>query len=318
MAGFKGLNWNDFKFFHMVAQHGTLAEASEKLSVNHSTVFRRINELEKTLGTKLFDRTNEGYQLSDIGRETHAHVQSIAEIIDDIHQLHDSNNNQLQGVINLTAPHNFAYRYLPPIIYKFQKKFPDICINLLVTNKDCDLSKREADLAIRASSSPPDHLIGAKLFSFRWSIYSSQAYLDQHGWPSNETELAEHRIISVSQNLEFLPAFRWIHRNIPESNIVSRCNDLVSIAALAMEGVGLAILPDDQRKPGLLKVFEVDFARNSDIWILNHPNMRDCLRLKTFKSYLIDCFDGDPELQANIHSDDKINSLTPKRTPSNT
>ena len=75
----------------------------------------------------------------------------------------------------------------------------------------------------------------------------------------------------------------------------------MSISALTMAGVGLAILPDDQNRAGLEKLFEVDFADKSDIWLLNHPNMRDCLRLKTFKSYLIDCFKSDPDIQSNIY-----------------
>lgn len=300
MNNIKDLNWNDLKFFHLAAKNGTLIKASEELNVNHSTVFRRINTLEKVLKAKLFDRTPEGYQLSAIGSEAHDYVERIVEAIDDIDRLLDNYNNTFQGIINLTAPHNFAYRYLPRVIHNFQKKYPNIRINLLVTNKDCNLSKREADLAIRACVSPPDYLIGTKLFSFRWSVYAAPSYIEEHGKPNNEVELTEHRIISVHQNLEFLPAFRWIQHNIDDKNIVSRCNDLMSISALALEGVGLAILPDDQNKSGLTKLFEVEFANTSDIWVLNHPIMRDCLRLKTFKNYLIESFRNDKDLQSNI------------------
>ena len=207
MDKFKGLNWNDLKFFHMVARYGTLAGASDRLGVNHSTVFRRINALEEVLDAKLFDRTPDGYKLSAIGIESHEYVERIADAISDIHRLIDNHNNKLQGDIKLTAPHNFAYRYLPPIIANFQNKYPDIHINLLVTNKDCDLSKREADLAVRASSAPPEHLVGVKLFSFGWSVYAAPSYLDVYGRPSKTEDLQNHRIISVHEGLEFLPAF---------------------------------------------------------------------------------------------------------------
>jgi len=294
-----GLNWNDLKFFYIVSIYGTLAEASEKLKVNHSTVFRRINALEDVLGAKLFDRTPDGYQLSAVGAEAQRHVEIIADSIGGIHSLLDNHINQLRGVINLTAPHNFAYRYLPKIIQSFREKYPDIQINLLVTNKDCDLSRREADLAVRATPAPPEHLIGTKLFSFRWSVYGSESYLEKHGRPEGINQLVDHSIISAHDELDFLPAFRWIHRNISDNNVVSRCNDLVSISELAAAGVGLAILPDDQNKPSLVKLFEVDFAESSDIWLLSHPNLRDCLRLRTFKAYLIECFNQDVDLQAN-------------------
>lgn len=291
------LNWNDLKYFISVAQSGSLARAAEMLSVNHSTVFRRINNLEQALGAKLFTRLSEGYQLSEEGREVLKYVDEMSTRVNDIQRLLDNKNEELRGPIGLTAPHNLAYSFLPGYIRDFQASYPEININLLVTNSDCDLSRREADLAIRASSSPPDYLVGKRLFSLAWSAYAAPTYLEQFGRPADEAELAGHRVISAHVDLTFLPAFRWLEKNVPHDSIVARSNDLVSMSALAVAGIGVAILPDDQAKPELERLFKVDFAEKSDIWVLIHPDMKGCQRLRVFRDYLIRRFREDELFQ---------------------
>lgn len=287
------LNWDDLKHFISVARAGSLARAAEMLGVNHSTVFRRINNLEQALGAKLFTRLSEGYQLSEEGKDVLKYVDEMSARVNDIQRLLDNQNEELRGPVRLTAPHNLAYRFLPGYIQDFQAIYPEININLLVTNADCDLSRREADLAIRASSAPPDYLVGQRLFSLGWSAYAAPAYLERFGHPAGEAELADHRVISAHVDLTFLPAFRWLDKNVPADNIVARSNDLVSMSALAVTGIGIAVLPDDQAKPELERLFKVDFAQTSDIWALIHPDMKRCRRLKVFRDYLIRRFRED-------------------------
>lgn len=284
------LNWNDLKYFIVVARAGSLARAAEMLGVNHSTVFRRINTLEEALSANLFARLSDGYQLSEEGNDVLKYVDEMFARVNDIQRLLDSQNEALLGPINVTAPNNLAYQFLPGYIRDFQAAYPQININLLVTNTDCDLSRREADVAIRASSAPPDYLVGQRLFSLGWSAYAAPIYLAKYGRPASEAELADHKVISAHVDLTFLPAYRWLEKNIPGSRIVARSNDLVSMSALAVAGIGVAILPDDQAKPELERLFRVNFAPTSDIWVLIHPDMKRCRRLKIFRDYLLHRF----------------------------
>lgn len=297
MVNIDELNWNDLKYFISVARAGSLSKAAERLGVNHSTVFRRINNLEQALDAKLFTRLSEGYQLSEEGKDVLKYVHEMSTRVNDIQRLLDNQNEELRGPIGLTAPHNLAYCFLPSYIKDFQTDYPEININLLVTNADCDLSRREADLAIRACSAPPDYLVGQRLFSLGWSAYASPNYLQAFGRPQDETELAEHRVISAHVDLTLLPAFRWLEKNVPHHSIVARSNDLVSMSALAVAGLGIAILPDDQAKPELERLFAVNFAQTSDIWVLIHPDMKRCQRLKVFRDYLINRFRQDALFQ---------------------
>ncbi|GAA6168360.1 LysR family transcriptional regulator [Sessilibacter corallicola] len=286
-------NWNDLKYLLLVNQHGTLAKAADVLGVNHSTVFRRIKTLEDNFGVKLFKRLPDGYTLSNVGLDIVRYVGDIEDKISDIHRLLDITNDTMAGSINVTLPHNFGYRFLPPYIAEFQKLYPEVQINLLVTNSDSNLSKGEADLAIRACSSPPEHLVGQCLFSLPWKAFCSKEYLKTHDTPKDQTELNNHKIIATHNDLTYLSAFQWIEKNIPRANIVARSNDLVSMSALAEAGVGIALLPYDQNKNSLVALFTIDFAEPSDIWILSHPDMRSCKRLKVFKDFIIDKFKND-------------------------
>lgn len=296
------LNWNDLKYLVVVSQNNTLPEAAKVLKVNQSTVFRRINQLEETVGVKLFIRSNDGYKLSPVGEEILGYAEEIVGRIADIQLTLNNQSSELSGQVNLTVPHNFGYHMLPKYIYEFQTQYPDIIINLHISNDDCDLSKREADLAIRACSEPPYDLVGKHLFSLPWCAYASDSYLEVYGKPSKTEDLNHHKIISSHVNLSSLPAFKWIRDNIPPSYITARSNDLISMSALAEEGVGIAILPTDQAKAKLNQLFAINAIQPSELWLLFHPDMRNCKRLKVFKNYLIEKLHNEPLLtQYQVH-----------------
>jgi DNA-binding transcriptional LysR family regulator len=291
------IDWSDLKFFLAIAREESLAGAAASLGVTHSTVFRRINSLEEGINVKLFSRNADGYRLTDIGKEVLYHVNKVAGHVDDLQRLLDNRNNELRGEIHITAPHNLAYKFLPRYISEFRKEYPEIRINLMVSNKDYNLSRLEADIAIRATSSPPMDLVGRRLFSLRWGAYASEDYIKELGKPVNMEGLQKHRLISSNQALIQLPAFQWVEKKLPKDCIVARCNDLMSMSAFAVSGVGIALLPDDQAKPELIRLIGLPRDIVSDIWLLIHPDMRQCRRLTLFREYLTNAFRSDPLFQ---------------------
>lgn len=291
------LNWNDLKFFLAVARLGSMTRAAERLNVTHSTVFRRINSLEAAMNVKLFARLPEGYQLTDIGLDILKLAERVSDRIDDLQRLLDARDERISGVINVTAPHNLAYRFMPAYLAEFRRQYPEIQVNLLVSNAHLNLSRREADLAIRATPSPPEHLIGFKLFSLSWAAYAAPSYIATHGRPSGVEELKQHDLISSRADILRLPAFDWLEQHLPAERIVARCSDLVTMSALAAAGNGIALLPDDQAKPELERLFTFEPAQQSHLWILSHPDMRDNRRLKVFKEFIIEKFRAEPVFQ---------------------
>ena len=291
------INWTDLRFFLAIAQEESLSRAAEVLGVTHSTVFRRINSFEADINVKLFSRTTDGYQLTEIGKAVLLHVNQVAGHVDDLQRLLDNSNDELSGEIHLTAPHNLAYKFIPRYVSRFRKQHPDIVINLMASNKDYNLSRLEADIAVRATSSPPLDLIGRKLFTLRWGAYASQSYVKEYGKPATMVDLQNHLLISSNEALIKLPVFQWVEDNLPKDRIIVRCNDLMSMSAFAESGVGVALLPDDQAKPELLRLFELPTDIVSDIWLLIHPDMSRCRRLIVFRDYLCDAFRNDSLFQ---------------------
>ncbi|AUM12937.1 LysR family transcriptional regulator [Ketobacter alkanivorans] len=289
------VEWSDLYFFNAVARNGSLAKAAQALGVTHSTVFRRINSLEEDLGVKLFDRLPDGYRLTALGEELETYSEQVSSTIDDMQRMLFNRNDQMKGPINLTAPHNFAYHFLPPLIQKFQAQYPGVTVNLMVSNADYNLSRREADLAIRATSAPPEFLIGSKLFSLRWAAYACQEYIAKTDTPIRD--LNGHDVILANQSLQNLAVFKWADSQVNETQIVARCNDLMSMSALAATGLGIALLPDDQFKQDLVRLFELDSRFTSDIWVLMHPDLRGCTRLIEFKNFLLQQLREDPVFQ---------------------
>ena len=291
------INWTDLRFFLAIAQEESLSRAAEVLGVTHSTVFRRINSFEADINVKLFSRNTDGYQLTEIGKAVLSHVNQVAGHVDDLQRLLDNSNDELSGEIHLTAPHNLAYKFIPRYISRFRKQHPDIVINLMASNKDYNLSRLEADIAVRATSSPPLDLIGRKLFTLRWGAYASQSYVKEYGKPATMADLQNHLLISSNEALIKLPVFQWVEDNLPKDRIIVRCNDLMSMSAFAESDVGVALLPDDQAKPELLRLFELPTDIVSDIWLLIHPDMSRCRRLIVFRDYLCDAFRNDSLFQ---------------------
>ncbi|MCK5920226.1 MAG: LysR family transcriptional regulator, partial [Methylococcales bacterium] len=170
------MNWNGLKVFLVISQTGSLAGAAKKLCVNHSTVFRRLNAFEEEIGGRLFERFSHRYELTSMGEEVQKLGKEIADSFDTIERHIVGKDFQPTGTIKVTAPINIACRYLPKYLTEFKQLYPDIDIELHAGNQAVNMANRQADIAVRASASPPEHLVGRQVSSIRWSIYASKAY----------------------------------------------------------------------------------------------------------------------------------------------
>lgn len=278
-------DWNALKLFLAIAEGGSLAQAARQLGINHSTVFRRLNSLEAELGGRMFERFPSGYQLTPLGEEFLDLAHSIAKGFEDLDRQIVGKDVRPKGLVTITAPNNLAYRSLPACLAGFQQQYPDIRVDVLVSNLQFNMDSRQADIALRATPSPPPHLVGRKLLDLPWSVYSSPAYAARHGNPATLEDLAGHRIIGGSGNMRSLPAFIWLEQQLPQA-LVGGCDDLVAMSHCLEAGQGLAILPDDQWRPGLERLFAFEPGGISQLWLLTHPDLRRVTLIRLLMSYL--------------------------------
>ena len=289
-------DWDDLRFFLAVVETGSLAGAARELLVNHSTVFRRINALEEKLQVRLFDRLPEGYRLTPEGEAIIGEARRVAEAVHEIDRRIAGKDLQLSGPIRVTTPLELALKYLPELLGEFADRYPDIQIELAVSDSDYDLARREADLALRATPAPPDHLIGRKICDLPWFAVASEAYLATAGTPADAEALARHQLIGADPAFSRLRIFEWQSRNFPASAIRYRSNNLATMAALAMAGLGIAFLPVDQDEPGLRRLFPVCAEATSALWLLTHPDLRQTARVRALMTFLFEALKRDRRL----------------------
>ena len=290
------MDWNDLRYFLAVASARSLMGAARDLGVNHSTVFRRINRFEETVGARLFDRLADGYHLTQAGEELLSHAFRIGEEVDLLQLKILGSDYRPSGKVRLTAPDNIAYAYLPDYLQSFSEKYPEITFELDVGAQSLDLTRREADVAVRATTSPPPHLVGREVLQLEWAFFASPSYVKQYGRPEDQASLAQgHRLIGADGSLRRIPPFKLVDANYRE-NVVIACSTLNAMSAMAESGYAIALLPDDQIKAGLVRLFPLAPQFKSGIWLLTHPELRFTERIRLLMEHLYHSFRADDRL----------------------
>lgn len=283
------MNWDDLRIFLAIADQGSLAGAARRLRVNHSTVFRRLNAIEDDLQVRLFERLPRGYMLTAAGEEMLGTARRVEADVADIERHIVGREVQLRGSVRVTTTEAVAEAYLTRAIVDFCERYPEIVVELVVGYQVYDLSKREADVAIRPGQRPPEHLIARKLARLRWALYASEPYIARFGAPESVTQLRNHRFIAFSDQVVAGLSFGWARELAREGEIVFLSNNLLVQREAACEGLGLAVLPTyvgDQRR-GLRRLFVLAEDMTLDLWLLTHPDLRNTARVKAFNDFIV-------------------------------
>lgn len=282
------MNWNDIPIALAVAKHGSLSGAAQALGKNHSTVFRRLAALEQDLGVRLFDRLPTGYTATATGSELLAHAERAADAVDDLARAALGRDDRPAGDVRLTTNANLAADHVAPILARLATTHPDLRVEVIVSDSEYDLTRREADLALRATRAPPEHLVGRKVGDYQWHVVGTEAYFAQQGRPHRLEDLDTHRFIGPAPALAGLPALRWLTEHIGRDQVATSANSFTSMAAMAKAGLGLAVLPSDQVDPALQRVLRVPLrpAQCGALWLLNHPDLREVARIRAVSDAL--------------------------------
>ncbi len=269
------MNWNDLRLLIAIAEAGSLAGAARELQLNHSTVFRRLNQLEAALAVRLFERFNEGYVLTPAGERMLELSREAAETIQTIEREMAGQDFAPTGTVRITTAVNIARTLLPPVLKTLRQSHPQILVEIAVGDGDYDLNRREADIALRATQSPPAHLIGRKVAELDWCLCGAG---EDEEAPTSEQTLRGHPLIGADRSLLRLQAFQWLEKHFGEY-IVARANDLSTMAALTLSGVGFSLLPSDQQEAGLRRHFRLPVSRGQ-LWLLTHPDLKNVHRIR--------------------------------------
>jgi len=277
------VNWNDLKYFLALSREGSVSGAGRSLGVKHTTVARRIMSLEKSLGTRLFDRTNSGYAMTQAAENLYDTVVSMEENARNIDRQATHQDSALAGPLKLTIAFELANRLIIPEIDKFCQRYPNIDMQLLMTKGLVDLSAMKADLAVRMTPNPPDYLVGREIMKLRHGIYASKKMLEQ---PSSTNKV----ILFLSEK----SPPDWVKQHFKNAIVSIRVDDVGSMAVAVSNGMGVAKLPCfiGDTEPGLVRLdYEMEKS-NWGIWVLNHVDLRATTRVRVCKEFLIDLLES--------------------------
>jgi DNA-binding transcriptional LysR family regulator len=273
-------DWNDLRLVLSVARTGSLRGAAAALGINHSTAYRRLQALESGLGQRLFDRLSGSYRTTETGERLAVTAERIEAETLALDRALTGRDAQLSGRLCITASETVAHRVLPELLAEFRTRHPGIRLELLVDNRQLDLSRREADIALRATRPAAPDLFGRKLADIAWTIYGARAYLARRG---ADAALAAHDFIGWDASAD-VAAAAWLAAAIPESAVIYRSSSLLHQLNAAKAGIGLAVLPCylADAEPDLRRVLPPIPALTRELWLITHEDLRTTARVRAF------------------------------------
>jgi DNA-binding transcriptional LysR family regulator len=279
------LSLPDLELLLALVRGRTLAGAAERLQVDASTVFRSLKRLEKDLGEVLFDRGRHGYLPTELGRELAGHAERIESQLQEAREAAFKSGGEPSGVLRITTTDTLLHGLLLPVLPRFTAAHPKIDLELIATNALANLSRRDADVAIRATRKPPEHLVGSRLGSLSSGVFAAHAYLQRAGRPLT---LEQADWIALDESLADHPSVKWRQRRYPKLAPRYRCNSVLSVAGAVVSGLGVGVAPLFLLKdhPQVTMIEGPVAELETDLWMLAHPDIRHLQRVKLLFEFL--------------------------------
>lgn len=264
---------------------GTLADAGERLGVDASTVFRSLQRIERGLGQALFGRSRSGYQPSELAQALAEHGEQLEISLESARSAVQSRPDQVSGSLRITSTDTVLHALVAPALEALRAVHPRLTYELHAGNELANLTRRDADIAVRATKRPPQHLVGKHVGPIRVALFSAKKgpikrYSDVEGgkasWVAPDDALPEH------------PSVVWRKRRFPKVSPHYRVDSILTVMELVGLGLGVGVLPLFLAKsqPNLIQLTEVLDECQTELWILTHPDSRHLRRVSAVYGHL--------------------------------
>jgi DNA-binding transcriptional LysR family regulator len=280
--------WDDLRHFLAFARGDSLQAAAKALGVNQSTVQRRIAELEECLGHRLVERHLGSYRLTELGKQLRPAVEGVEAAVAAFERQLAACDKGLTGIVRVTCGSSMASRLRrTPLIDAFHARYPGLRVELIGSDRFLDLSKGEADIAIRLGEPKDEALVGRKIADASWSVYASRTYVERYGRPNNAEELNCHVIIGCDGPIEDYPGARWLRSVAPRATVATRCDHWQGLMLALKAGAGVAALPHWQgdSESELVRVIDTT-GLVLPYYLLMHRDMQQTPRVRAFADFV--------------------------------
>jgi DNA-binding transcriptional LysR family regulator len=281
------VDWDDLRFFLVVARLRTLSAASRELRVSQPTVGRRIAALERRLGAKLFVRRSDGFVLSNSGKHVLAHAEQMEQDALAVERRVSGRDEGLEGPVRITASEWLVTRVLSPVLRPLVAQHPRLVIELIADQQHVNLARREADLALRPRRFEHDTIVQRATAKLGFGLYAARSYLAERGTPK-AGDGRGHVLIAMTEDAGDV-ARAWLKTILPDAAPAIRTNGRDAMLALATAGVGLACLArlvaDDV--PSLKRIETSHAPPTPTLWMGMHRDVRSTPRVRAVASFLV-------------------------------
>ncbi|MDP3650832.1 MAG: LysR family transcriptional regulator [Rhodoferax sp.] len=279
------LSTSDLEVVLALARTGTLAAAGERLSIDASTVFRAVQKVERGLGQRLFERSRAGYAPAELAQQLAGYAEQMEAQLEAARSAVQSQPEQVSGAVRISTTDTVLHALLAPALQPLQTLHPLLAFELHAGNELASLTRRDADIALRATRHPPQHLVGKHIGPIRVAVFAAHkggvAHFDekvahQAPWIAPDDALPEH------------PSVVWRKKHFPKVAPRYRVNSILTVAELVSQGLGLGILPLflAQGRSDLRQLTGVLDACQTELWLLTHTESRHLRRVSAVYTYL--------------------------------
>lgn len=281
------VNWDDLRVVLAIARETTLVRAAASVGVAHTTISRRLKALESQLGVRLFDRTPDGLVPTAAGADFTASAERVEDEILAVQGRVLGRDAQLTGPLRVSTV-DVLFCCFTGAFRSFTERYPGIDLVLDVSRDPVSLSRREADVVMRVSVSPPETLVGRRVADMQFGIYASAALVERVG---EGAPLAKFPWIGWDRGPNWRWFERWLGDNAPGANVVMRLDDRGLLMSHAVRGgLGAQLIPCvlGDPDPELLRIAPLDETFRVGVWILTHPDLRTNSRVRAFMAHFGD------------------------------
>jgi DNA-binding transcriptional LysR family regulator len=268
-----------------VTRGGTLAKAGERLKVDASTVFRSMQRIEKALGQTLFERSRQGYQPTQLAMDLCHHAERVEAALEAARAEVQQRAGTATGTVRITTTDTILHGLLLPVLPALAVKHPKLQHELVATNEFVSLAKRDADIALRATTAPPPHLVGRPLQPLHFALYAPKRYrgrslddviADGVDWIVVDDYVPEHASV------------RWRQKRLPKVVPRYQVNSISAVCEAIAAGLGVGIAPTFlcEHRKDMKRLGDIIPECDSQLWLLSHPESRHVRRVAVVVAHL--------------------------------
>ena len=278
-------SWDDLRLVLAICDAGSLSGAGRTMELSHATVFRRLNLIEQNLGVSLFQRGRTGYQPTLAGEEVAATAREVKTQINKLDRSIVGQDLKPSGTVRLTTLDSLLFGLLSPLLASFQRDYPDISLEVSVSNQLFDLSRREADLAIRPTTAPSETLFGRKVATLNFAVYGARHLLPVQG---DQISFTDWPWVGADDAMIYPELSDWMSKHELDVRCTYRVDSVLGMFAATCVGQGLAVLPRylGDAEPKLTRLSDNLSDLKTDLWMLTHTDLKATARVRTLMNVL--------------------------------